>query len=125
VVKAGGGKRRLAQMEHTRALLAPTGVLRHISEDELRRLLHEETLVVEFEPQRAKATLPKLVETADDRQKLNRFFDSLEADVHLDARQRALLGELRRLVPRPPLQLAPVETASKAKGGRRRGEQAR
>jgi len=50
LVKAGGGKRRLAQMEHTRELLAPTGVLRHINEDQFRQLLHEQTLVVEFEP---------------------------------------------------------------------------
>jgi pimeloyl-ACP methyl ester carboxylesterase len=120
IVKAGGGKRRLAQMEHTRALLAPTGVLRHINEDEFRRLLHEESLVVEFEPQRAKATLPKLVRSADDRQKLNRVFDSLEADAELDARQRSLLGELRRLVPRPPLQLAASTAAPKSKGAKRR-----
>jgi hypothetical protein len=122
VVKAGGGKRRLAQMEHTRALLAPTGVLRHIDEDELRRLLHEETLVVEFEPRRAKATLPKLVKSADDRQKLHRFFDSLESDVHLDPRQHTLLAELRRLVPRPPLQLASAQEggSTKAKGNRKR-----
>ena len=127
IVKAGGGKRRLAQMEHTRALLAPTGVLRHIDEDELRRLLHEETLVVEFEPARAKSSLPKLVTSADDRQKLNRVFDSLEADVDLDARQRALLAELRRLVPRPPLQLAAAQstTAAKAKGNRKRVEPTR
>ena len=54
VAKAGGGKRRLAQMEHTRELLAPTGVLRHIDEDQFRQLLHEQTLVVEFEPVQAK-----------------------------------------------------------------------
>jgi hypothetical protein len=124
VVKAGGGKRRLAQMEHTRALLAPTGVLRHIDEDELRRLLHEETLVVEFEPQRAKTSLPKLVKSADDRQKLNRVFDSLEAAVELDARQRTLLTELRRLVPRPPVQLAASSPAAKGKGTRKRAEHA-
>jgi hypothetical protein len=124
IVKAGGGKRRLAQMEHTRALLAPTGVLRHIDEDELRRLLHEETLVVEFEPVRAKSSLPKLVKTSDDRQKLNRVFDSLEAEVDLDSRQRALLAELRRLVPRPPVQLAAAKSSTKAKGNRRRAEQA-
>jgi pimeloyl-ACP methyl ester carboxylesterase len=123
VVKAGGGKRRLAQMEYTRALLAPTGVLRHIDEDQLRRLLHEETLVVEFEPQRAKTSLPKLVKSAEDRQKLNRVFDSLEAAVELDARQRTLLAELRRLVPRPPLQLAAQSTA-KGKGTRKRAEHA-
>jgi hypothetical protein len=101
VVKAGGGKRRLAQMEETRALLAPTGVMRHIDEEQFRRLLHEETLVVEFEPVLAMRSLPKLVKSAGDRHKLNNVFDSLEADGTLDARQQGLLAELRRLVPRP------------------------
>jgi len=101
VVKAGGGKRRLAQMAHTRELLAPTGVLRHIDEDQFRRLLHEETLVVEFEPVQARRSLGKLVRNAGDREKLNRVFDSLAADPSLDAKQQALLVELRKLVPRP------------------------
>jgi len=101
VTKAGGGKRRLAQMEHTRELLAPTGVLRHIDEDQFRRLLHEETLVVEFEPLQAKRSLPKLVRSAGDREKLNRVFDSLEAQADLDPKQQALLADLRKLVPRP------------------------
>ncbi len=100
MTKAGGGKRRLAQMEHARELLAPTGVLRHIDEDQFRRLLHEETLVVEFEPVQAKRSLPKLVRTAGDREKLNRVFDSLDQQ-ELDAKQQSLLTELRRMVPRP------------------------
>ena len=101
IVKAGGGKRRLAQMENTRALLAPTGVMRHIDEDQFRRLLHEETLVVEFEPLLAARSLPKLVKSAGDRHKLNNVFDSLEADGTLDTKQKSLLAELRRLVARP------------------------
>jgi len=101
LVKAGGGKRRLAQMEHTRDLLAPAGVLRHIDEDQFRRLLHEQTLVVEFEPVQAKRSLPRLVRTAGDRQKLNAIFDALDDDVSgLDARQRELLEELRKMVPK-------------------------
>ena len=102
LVKAGGGKRKLAQMEHTRELLAPTGVLRHIDADQFRRLLHEETLVVEFEPLQAKRSIARLVRTAGDRQKLNAVFDSLEEDSSgLDARQRELLAEFRKMVPRP------------------------
>ncbi len=106
LVKAGGGKRRLAQMEHTRALLEPTGILRDVGDDELRRLLHEETLVVEFEPLQAKRSLGKLLHTASDRQKLNSVFDSLEADSQLDSSQHALLADLRKLVPRPTPQIA-------------------
>jgi pimeloyl-ACP methyl ester carboxylesterase len=130
IVKAGGGKRRLAQMEHTRELLAPTGVLRHIDEDEFRRLLHEETLVVEFEPKLAKEALPKLMHTADDRQKLNAVFDWLEAHAGLDTRQQILLTELRKLVPRPTAALPPPRNAAKGKApkskatSRRRGASA-
>jgi hypothetical protein len=101
LVKAGGGKRKLAQMEHTRELLAPTGVLRHIDEDQFRRLLHEETLVVEFEPVLAKRSLARLVRTAGDRQKINAVFDTLEGDSSgLDARQRELLAEFRKMIPK-------------------------
>jgi hypothetical protein len=112
VVKAGGGKRRLAQMEETRALLAPTGVMRHIDEEQFRRLLHEETLVVEFEPVLATRSLPKLARSAGDRHKLNNVFDSLEADGTLDARQKNLLAELRKLVPRPGTPASDDDTRS-------------
>ena len=118
VAKAGGGTRRLAQMEHTRELLAPTGVLRHIDEDQFRQLLHEQTLVVEFEPVQAKRSLPKLMRNASDREKLNRVFDSLEEDSGLDTRQHALLMELRRLVPKPPALVASSKAAAR-KGGAR------
>jgi pimeloyl-ACP methyl ester carboxylesterase len=101
LVKAGGGKRKLAQMEQTRALLEPTGILRDLGEDQLRRLLHEETLVVEFEPQQAKRSLGRLVRAPSDRQKLNAVFDAIEADSGLDTRQQVLLAEFRKLVPKP------------------------
>ncbi|HET8876418.1 MAG TPA: DUF3141 domain-containing protein, partial [Casimicrobiaceae bacterium] len=120
IVKAGGGKRRLAQMEHTRALLQPTGVLRDIDEDHFRRLLHEETLVVEFEPKLAKASLPKLMHNASDRQKLNAIFDWLETEAGLDARQQTLLGDLRKLVPRPAAALPRARQTPKGKASGRR-----
>jgi hypothetical protein len=123
-VKAGGGKRRLAQMEHTRELLAPTGVLRDIDEDQFRRLLHEETLVVEFEPKLAKASLPKLIHDASDRQKLNAVFDWLETEAGLDSRQQALLADLRKLVPRPVAALPRPRKPSKGKANGRRSASA-
>src|SRR4029079_8783123 len=102
LVKAGGGKRKRAQMEHTRELLAPTGVLRHIDQDQFRRLLHEQTLIVEFEPLQAKRSLARLVRTAGDRQKLNAVFDSLDEDSSgLEPRRRELLSEFGKMIPRP------------------------
>ena len=55
ISKAGRGHRRLSQMQKTREILSPEGEIAHLSEDERRRLLQEETIVVEFEPERAQA----------------------------------------------------------------------
>jgi len=121
IVKAGGGKRRLAQMEHARDLVAPTGILRGVSEDDLRRLLHEETIVVEFEPAEAKRSLPRLVHTLADRRKMHTLFDTLEDGALVDERQRALIAELRRLLPlttTPPPRLRPPSGAPVRRQGR-------
>ena len=59
ITKAGRGQRRLSQMQRTREILSPEGDIAHLSEDERRRLLQEETIVVEFEPERAKRSLPE------------------------------------------------------------------
>src|SRR5438552_15715633 len=99
IAKAGSGVRRLAQMEHTRELLAPTGILKGLTEDELRRLLREETIVVEFEPAQAKRSLPRLARTPTERRKLHALFNSLESAEVVDDRQRALIAELRRSLP--------------------------
>jgi hypothetical protein len=99
IAKAGGGKRNLAQMARARALLEPTGILRGLDEDELRHLMHEETIVVEFEPAHAKRSLPTLVRGTGERKKLRALFDAIDADPHIDDRQRALISELRKLVP--------------------------
>jgi pimeloyl-ACP methyl ester carboxylesterase len=116
IVKAGGGKRSLTQMETTRSLVAPTGILRDLSEDEMRRLLHEETIVVEFEPREAKRSLPRLARSAADRRKLHGLFDALESDLQLDERQRALIADIRRSLPLP--RGASVGVARKTRGAR-------
>ena len=101
MAKAGGGKRKLAQMERVRELIAPAHVLDRVSEDEFRRLMHEETIVVEFEPARAKRALPKLLRTAADRRHAHALLDVMLSHFRLDDRQRALVAELKALLPLP------------------------
>jgi hypothetical protein len=100
VSKAGSGHRRLSQLQRTRDFLSPEGEIAYLSEDERRRLLQEETIVVEFEPERAKKSLPKLLNAAAERKHAHALLDRIE-DTHgpLDARQRQLIAELRRLLP--------------------------
>ncbi len=98
IAKAGGGKRKLAQMEGVRELVAPSHLLDGVTEDELRRLLHEETIVVEFEPDRAKRALPKLLRTNADRRAAHALLDAMDG-LRLEERQRVLGAELRQLLP--------------------------
>ncbi len=97
--KAGSGMRRLSQMQRTKEMLNPEGDFTHLSEDERRRLLQEETIVVEFEPERAKLSLPKLFRTADERRHARALLERIEAHGGLDEKQLHLIGEMRALLP--------------------------
>ncbi len=101
MAKAGSGKRKLAQMERVRELVAPAHVLDRVSEDEFRRLMHEETIVVEFEPVQAKRALPKLLRSVADRRHAHALLDVMLSHFRLDERQRALVAELKTLLPLP------------------------
>jgi hypothetical protein len=95
ITKAGPGQRRLSQMQRTRELLSPEGEIAHLSEDERRRLLQEETIVVEFEPERAKRSLPKLLRTPAERRHALALLDRIDTHGDLDDKQRRLVTELR------------------------------
>ncbi|MCC7215594.1 MAG: DUF3141 domain-containing protein [Burkholderiales bacterium] len=120
--KAGSGHRRLSQMQKTRELLSPEGQIAHLSEDERRRLLQEETIVVEFEPERAKRSLPKLLRSAADRRRAHALLDWTETQPDLDDRQRRLAAELRTLLPLAGARgaSAPAKRAGKRKPARAR-----
>ena len=99
ISKAGRGHHRLSQMQKTRELLSPEGEIAHLSEDARRRLLQEETIVVEFEPERAKRSLPKLLRTAADRRRAHALLEWTEQQTGLEDRQRKLAAELRAMLP--------------------------
>jgi pimeloyl-ACP methyl ester carboxylesterase len=99
ISKAGGGTHSLAQMARARELLAATRELARLSEDDRRRLLQEETIVVEFEPLRAKRSLPKLLRSASERRHAHMLLDQIESTHTLEDRQRTVLAELRSLLP--------------------------
>jgi pimeloyl-ACP methyl ester carboxylesterase len=100
--KAGSGQRRLSQMQKAREILSPHDGIAHLSEDERRRRLQEETIVVEFEPERAKRSLPKLLRTSADRRRAHALLEWIESQPDLEERQRKLAGELRSLLPASP-----------------------
>ncbi len=112
ISKAGQGMHRLSQMQRTRDILAPESGIAHLTEDEQRRLLQEETIVVEFEPLRAKRSLPKVLRTRAERRRAHRLLDAVATASHLDERQRTLVGEIRAML---PLAGATAAAAAKAR----------
>jgi hypothetical protein len=61
--------------------------------------MHEETIVVEFEPERAKRALPKLLRSAADRRHAHELLDVMQSHFRLEQKQRALVVELKALLP--------------------------
>ena len=99
VAKAGSGKRKLSSMQGVRELVAPARLLDRISEDEFRRLMHEETIVVEYEADQAKRALPKLITGAADRRHAHELLDGIRTHFTLDDRQLRVVDEIRSLLP--------------------------
>jgi hypothetical protein len=88
-------------MERVRELIAPAHLLDGLSEDAFRSLMHEETIIVEFEPDRAKRALPRILRHAADRRHAHDLLDGIALHHRLDERQQALVAELRALLPLP------------------------
>ena len=99
VSRAGNRPRSLSTLQRVRDIVIRQMDIESMSEDERRRLLQEETIVVEFEPQRAKRSLPQLLRTPADRRAARTMLDKIEANFALDERQRELVAELRTLLP--------------------------
>ncbi len=118
ISKAGRGHHRLSQMQKTRELLSPEGEIAHLSEDARRRLLQEETIVVEFEPERAKRSLPKLLRTAADRRRAHALLEWTEQQSGLEDRQRKLAAELRAMLPLPATRATAAARGTKRKAVR-------
>ena len=86
-------------MQGVRELVAPARLLDGISEDEFRRLMHEETIVVEYEPDQAKRALPRLITSAADRRHAHELLDGIRTHFTLDDRQLRIVDEIRSLLP--------------------------
>jgi hypothetical protein len=114
ISRAGSGKLTLSYFQRVRDIVMKEMDIESMSEDEQRRLLQEETIVVEFEPARAKRSLPRLLRTPADRRVARSMLDGIEAHFALDERQRDLVAELRALLP------APAGSGARARGPAKR-----
>jgi hypothetical protein len=78
-------------------------LLPDLPRDQARRIRGEQEIIVQYEPQRAIATLPQLLKDPVDRERLLTLLDRLRADKRLDLGEltpddRAMLDRIRRIL---------------------------
>jgi pimeloyl-ACP methyl ester carboxylesterase len=98
LVKAGTGRRRLSAMKRVRELVGQEIGLLDMPTDIARGIIREQSFIVDFEPERALAALPKLLRTSDDRRRVIDLLDQVEGRIEANAKQVALLGDIRGLL---------------------------
>ncbi len=98
LMKAGTGRRRLSAMKRTRELVGKDVGLLDMSAEAAREIIREQSYIVDFEPEKALAALPKLLPTSEDRRILLDLLDRVEGRMEANAKQNKLLGDIRRLL---------------------------
>ena len=109
VARLGNRQRRLSTMKNIRELVGPDVGLLDLPADDARALVQEQSYIVDYEPERALQTLPKLLRSAEERQRLLDLLDQL-------ARQRRTEPGAARVPAR--VQACPVRRfGARADGG--------
>jgi hypothetical protein len=98
LVKAGTGRRRLSAMKRVRELVGQEVGLLDMPTDIARGIIREQSYIVDFEPKKALAALPKLLRTSDDRRRVIDLIGRLESRMEANTKQAALLGDIRHLL---------------------------
>ena len=117
VARLGNRQRRLSTMKNIRELVGPDVGLLDLPADDARGLVQEQSYIVDYEPERALQTLPKLLRSAEERQRLLDLLDQLAGNVELNPEQRAFLPEFRRVLSstlEPPATGGPLIPAASA-----------
>ncbi|AWN40040.1 DUF3141 domain-containing protein [Methylobacterium durans] len=96
VARAGKHQRRLSTAKRIRALVGHDVGLLDLSAEAAGRIVRQQAQLVENDPGRAMATLPLLLPTLAERERLLGLLERLMADIDVEPRQRALLPEFRR-----------------------------
>jgi uncharacterized protein DUF3141 len=117
VARRGNRQRRLSAMKNLRELVGPDVGLLDLPVDDARGLIQEQSYIVDYEPERALQTLPMLVSSPGERQRLLDLLDQLARNVELNPEQRALLPEFTRVLS-PTLKVVPTAGRSSSQQGR-------
>ncbi|QGY03021.1 DUF3141 domain-containing protein [Methylobacterium mesophilicum SR1.6/6] len=109
IARRGSREKRLSTAKRIRELVGREIGLLGRPAEAARRIVRQQSYIVQHEPERALATLPTLVRTAEDRRRLLEILERLAEHMNFDGGQKALMPEFRRLLAREPL---PVQAAA-------------
>jgi hypothetical protein len=98
LMKVGTGRRRLSAMKRARELVGKDAGLLDLPADAARMIIRQQSYIVDFEPERALATLPNLLKTPEDCRVTLEVLDRLESQIEANPQQIQLLGEIRRVL---------------------------
>ncbi len=115
LMKAGTKRRRLSAMRRARELLGQDVGLLDLPPDTAREIIRNQSFIVEIEPERALATLPKLLPLQADIAHVLSTLDKVGASFQGNDEQIALIGRIRSLLGR---RAAPVSELPVPQPGR-------
>jgi hypothetical protein len=97
-MKAGTGRRRLSTMKQARQLVGQEIGLTAMTAEAAQKIIREQSYIVDFEPLKALAALPKLLRTSADRRRLLDLLDRVAGRIGANEKQNIILGEIRRVL---------------------------
>jgi pimeloyl-ACP methyl ester carboxylesterase len=98
LMKIGTGRRRLSAMKRARELVGKDAGLLDLPADAARKIIRQQSYIVDFEPERALSTLPNLLKTSEDRRVTLDVLARLESQIEANPQQIQLLGEIRHVL---------------------------
>jgi pimeloyl-ACP methyl ester carboxylesterase len=98
LMKAGTGRRRLSTMKRARELVGQEIGLMEMPAEAAQNMIREQSYIVDFEPEKALAALPKLLRTSSERRMLLDLLDRVEGRIETNETQVTVLREIRRLL---------------------------
>ena len=117
----GSNVRQLSTMKRIRELVGPDVGLLGMSADAARTLIRDQSLIVAYQPEQALQALPKLLHSADERQRMLTLLDRLANNIDVTPQQKEFLPRLRKLL-FPALGNASASAPRRNPDGRRRND---
>jgi hypothetical protein len=102
--KRGKAQRQLSTMKRIRELVGADAGLLDLPVEKARTIIRDQSLIVDYQPDEALRTLPRLLPSAEDRRHVLGMLDKMTENLEVTPAQTEFASELHRLLA-PPLEV--------------------